>query len=106
MSRPPQRSRAPSGPVVRRRKGPDASHAFAAMHTPVTALPDQAGPGRVAYSVEEVARVVGIGRTLAWAMVRSGELPSVRVAGRVLVRRRQLLEWLDAMPEATYPSAP
>jgi excisionase family DNA binding protein len=105
MSRPPQRSRGPSGPVVRRGKGPDASHAFATMHTPVTAPPDQAGPGRVAYSVEEVARVVGIGRTLAWAMVRSGELPSVRVAGRVLVRRRQLLEWLDAMPEATYPSA-
>ena len=61
--------------------------------------------GRVAYSVEEVASIIGIGRTLAWSLVRSGELPSVRVAGRVLVRRRQLEEWLDTMPETQYPSA-
>jgi excisionase family DNA binding protein len=60
---------------------------------------------RVAYSVEEAASLIGIGRTLAWTLVRSGELPSIRVAGRVLIRRRQLLEWLDTEPETAYPSA-
>jgi len=71
---------------------------------PATHLPPPS-EGRMAYSVEEAANVIGIGRTLAWSLVRSGELPSVRVAGRVLVRRRQLEEWLDTMPEMQYPSA-
>ena len=59
---------------------------------------------RLAYSVEEAAGIVGIGRTLAWSLVRSGELPSVRVVGRVLIRRRQLEEWLDTREETRYPS--
>ena len=72
-------------------------------------LPDKhlhpLGEVRVAYSVDEAASLIGIGRTLAWSLVRSGELPSIRVAGRVLIRRRQLLEWLDTEPQTVYPSA-
>jgi excisionase family DNA binding protein len=60
---------------------------------------------RLAYSVEEAARILGLGRTMTWGLVRSGELPSVRVAGRVLIRRRQLEDWLSSMPETVYPSA-
>lgn len=58
----------------------------------------------LAYSVEEAARIIGIGRTLAWDRVRSGDLPAIRIAGRVLIRRRQLEEWLDTRQEAEYPS--
>lgn len=60
---------------------------------------------RLAYSVEEAAKVIGVGRTLTWALVRSGDIPSVRVAGRVLIRRRQLIEWLDTRSETIYPSS-
>ena len=60
---------------------------------------------RLAYSVEEAAKVMGLGRTLTWALVRSGDIPSVRVAGRVLIRRRQLIEWLDTRSETIYPSS-
>ena len=62
-------------------------------------------PDRLAYSVEEAAQIVGIGRTLAWQLVRRGEIPSVRVAGRVLVRRRQLEAWLDQQEELGYTSS-
>lgn len=60
---------------------------------------------RLAYSVEEAAKVIGIGRTLTWTLVRSGDIPSVRVAGRVLIRRRQLVDWLDTRSETIYPSS-
>jgi excisionase family DNA binding protein len=55
--------------------------------------------GRLAYSVSEMAQVIGIGRTLAWSLVRSGEMPSIRVGDRVLIRHQQLLDWLDAIPD-------
>jgi len=64
-----------------------------------TARVDEPEDSRLAYGVEEAARIIGIGRTLAWALVRSGDLPSVRIAGRVLIRRWQLVDWLDACPE-------
>jgi len=60
---------------------------------------------RLAYSVEEAAKVIGIGRTLTWTLVRCGDIPSVRVAGRVLIRRRQLVDWLDTRSETIYPSS-
>lgn len=41
----------------------------------------------LAYSVDETARLLGIGRTLAWDLVRGGELRSVRLRGRVLIPR-------------------
>jgi excisionase family DNA binding protein len=54
--------------------------------------------GRLAYSVEELAAILGIGRTLAGTLVRSGRLPAVRVSGRMLIRRTQLIEWLEGIP--------
>lgn len=41
-------------------------------------------------SVPEAARLLGIGKTVAWNMVNSGELPKVRLRGRVLVPRAAL----------------
>jgi hypothetical protein len=38
-------------------------------------------------------------------LVRSGQLPAIRVSGRVLVRRRQLIEWLEGLPNLTAPSS-
>lgn len=45
-------------------------------------LPDRtvrAMPERVLFTVEEAAEQLGIGRTTAYALVRSGELESVRI---------------------------
>jgi len=36
-------------------------------------------PARVLLTVEEAAEQLGIGRTTAWALVRSGELVSVQI---------------------------
>ena len=45
-------------------------------------------------TVEEAARRLGIGRTLAWQLVRDGQLPSVRLRRLVRVPARALEDWL------------
>lgn len=56
-----------------------------------------------ALSVEQVAALLGIGRTLAYNAVRKGEIPRVRVGGRWLIPRAALQAWLNGtqpQPEA------
>ncbi len=38
-------------------------------------------------SVPEAARLLGVGKTLAWEMVRNGDLPKVNLGKRVLIPR-------------------
>ena len=56
------------------------------------------------FTVEEAAKHLGISRNLAYAGVRSGAIPSLRIGSRILVpkaRLRQLLgEGPDEAPEA------
>lgn len=47
-------------------------------------------------TVEEAARRLGIGRSLAWRLVQEGEIPSVRLGRLVRVPMSQLEEWLQA----------
>lgn len=51
-------------------------------------------------SIPEAAEILGVGRDLAYQAARRGELPTVRVGRRLLVRTDQLLELLGAQPEA------
>ena len=39
------------------------------------------------YTVEEVAKILGIGRNSAYEAVRSGQIPSLRIGKRLLVSR-------------------
>jgi excisionase family DNA binding protein len=45
-------------------------------------------------TVEQTAKLLGISRGLAFAAVRSGEIPSRRVGRRILVPTEQLRRWL------------
>lgn len=55
-------------------------------------------------TVDEAARELGIGRTLAFQMARTGQLPVIRLGRRVLVPRAAL-ERLLADPQAGRPDA-
>ena len=44
-----------------------------------------AGLFRLAYPVPEVARLLGISRSYAYALVTAGEIPSVRIGGKPVV---------------------
>jgi excisionase family DNA binding protein len=52
----------------------------------MTTLPD----APAALTVEEAARVLRIGRSAAYAAVRAGELPVIRLGRRLLVPRARL----------------
>jgi len=45
---------------------------------------------RKTLNVDEVAQLLGIGRTLAYQAVRRGEIPSIRIGNRYLVSKAAL----------------
>lgn len=45
-------------------------------------------------TVEQTARVLGISRGLAFAAVRNGDIPSIRIGRRILVPRDRLRQKL------------
>ena len=51
-------------------------------------------------TVMEVARILGIGRNLAYEAVARGEIPSIRVGGRILIPVAALDQMLVAVGHA------
>lgn len=49
----------------------------------------------LAVSVAEAARLLGIGRTLAYRCVQTGELPSITLGGRILIPRMALEQIIE-----------
>ncbi|MEM9656379.1 MAG: helix-turn-helix domain-containing protein [Actinomycetota bacterium] len=49
----------------------------------------------MAYSVAEAAEILGISRASAYECIRIGDLPSIRMGGRILVPRRLLEALLE-----------
>jgi excisionase family DNA binding protein len=52
--------------------------------------------GRATITIEEAARVLGLGPTAAYDAARRGEMPTRRLGRRLLVPVPALLEWLGA----------
>jgi excisionase family DNA binding protein len=46
-------------------------------------------------TVDEVQELLKVGRTFAYSLVRSGELPSYRVGRLLRVRRQDIDHWLE-----------
>jgi excisionase family DNA binding protein len=46
-------------------------------------------------TVEQLQELLKVGRTFAYSLIRSGELPSYRVGRLVRVRRRDMERWLE-----------
>ena len=54
--------------------------------------------GAAAMSVAEFAKWVGISRTTAWGLIKSGSLRAVKIGRRTLVRADDAKIWLDQCP--------
>jgi len=52
---------------------------------------------RVTFTVEETAKLLGIGRQLAYDRVRTGQIPAIRLGRRLVVPRRALERLLEAV---------
>jgi excisionase family DNA binding protein len=64
-----------------------AEHTF--THPALDAL-----EGRLTVTIEEAARVLGLGRSAAYEAARRGEIPCRRLGRRIVVPVPLLLQWL------------
>lgn len=49
----------------------------------------------LALKVEQVAELLAVSRSQAYALVRRGDLPSVRVGNAIRIPRRALEAWIE-----------
>ena len=54
---------------------------------------------RLTYTVTEVAHLLGISRGSAYTHVRTGEIPSITIGGRIMIPRRAIDALLDVGTE-------
>ena len=47
------------------------------------------------YTVEEIAKLLSIGRTTAYALVKEGHFKTVRIGSAIRVSKQSFDEWLD-----------
>lgn len=55
---------------------------------------------RLAYSVDEAARLIGVGRTFLYAAIKQGTLKSSKVGGRRLLTVKAIETWLEINQES------
>lgn len=46
-------------------------------------------------SVTEIAEILGVGRNMAYALIREGSIRSIRAKSRILIPRSELIRYLD-----------
>ena len=51
--------------------------------------------GKLTLSVEEAAKVLGIGRNLCYDRVKTGEIPAIKIGRRLLVPKAALEKLLE-----------
>ena len=47
------------------------------------------------YTVEEIAKLLSIGRTTAYALVKEGHFKTVRIGSEIRISKQSFDEWLD-----------
>jgi len=51
------------------------------------------------YSVEQIASILGIGRTSAYELVKKGYFKSVKIGRAIRISKRSFDKWLDSQDE-------
>ncbi|OPZ43232.1 MAG: Helix-turn-helix domain protein [Actinobacteria bacterium ADurb.BinA094] len=62
-------------------------------------LPERFDPAAPLNNCDATAEYLGLSRGLVYAQARAGELPSVRIGSRLLIRTAALLAMLGEDPE-------
>ena len=51
--------------------------------------------GKRTYTVGEIAEILGIGRTSAYKLIRSGQFQTVRIGSAIRISKSSFDDWLD-----------
>ena len=54
-------------------------------------------PERRTYKVDDIAQILGIGRTSAYILVKEGHFKIVRIGNAIRISNRSFDEWLDSL---------
>ena len=54
-------------------------------------------PERRTYMVDDIAQILGIGRTSAYILVKEGHFKIVRIGNAIRISKRSFDEWLDTL---------
>lgn len=54
-------------------------------------------PARRTYTVDDIAQILGIGRTSAYILVKEGHFKIVRIGNAIRISKRSFDEWLDSL---------
>ena len=52
---------------------------------------------RRTYTVDDIAQILGIGRTSAYILVKEGHFKIVRIGNAIRISKRTFDEWLDSL---------
>ena len=58
---------------------------------------NERSPERRTYTVEDIAKILGIGRTSAYMLVKEGHFNIVRIGSAIRISKRSFDEWLDSL---------
>jgi len=64
-------------------------------------MPDKQLANRAVYTVVEVAQLLSLSRGTAYALVRDGTIPALRLGSRWVVPRARFHAWLDSLDDDT-----
>jgi excisionase family DNA binding protein len=59
---------------------------------------DDNNDGKLAYSVEEVSRLIPMSQKAIYEAIRQKQMPGLKAGGKVIVPKRQFNAWLDMKP--------
>lgn len=65
----------------------------------MSSLPHETSEPRVAYSVNDVCRMLGLGRNSVTELIKSGRIRSVKVGARHVIPRSSIDKFLDGEAE-------
>jgi excisionase family DNA binding protein len=67
------------------------------QHAPVESTSDEQ---RAVYTVIEAAHLLSLSRGSAYALVRNGTIPAIRMGTRWVIPKRRFHSWLDGTSES------
>lgn len=56
--------------------------------------------GRMVYTVKETAHLLSLSVGTTYQLIRSGQIPAMKLGGRWVVPKRRLHEWVNNLPTA------
>jgi len=56
----------------------------------------------LAYRVSEVARLIGVGRSKVFELIKAGDLPARKLGGATVILRSDLIAFLDSAPRTRH----